>query len=212
MTSANSFLPPGIIKALILVDPVLTPPNALKTDAIWPLTKGAMIRKEAWKSRQEALASWRKNKNFYGKWEKGVLERYAAFGLKDTKEGLVALKMDREQEAVSLLVLFSGTLLIDLLQLTFLDPNLQGARGAWAKLAHVPSSVRCHFILADAAESVLFGRGIKADMLLKQGKQLKPSLKEMKGIGHLIAQEAPVELGREIANILVEWYEHKAKL
>lgn len=100
MTACNSFLPSGLIKALFLVDPVLTPDTFADTNSIYPLTKGALIRKEAWKDRETALTGWKKNKGFFGRWDPAVLERYAAFGLKDTSDGLVALKMDREQEAV----------------------------------------------------------------------------------------------------------------
>ena len=89
-----------MVRALILVDPVLTPPNELKSSAIYNLVQGALTRKEAWKDRETALEGWKKNKGFYGRWEAGVLSRYAEFALKDTKEGLVALKMEREQEAV----------------------------------------------------------------------------------------------------------------
>lgn len=100
MTACASCLPPGIVQALFLVDPVLTPDSFADTNSIYPLTKGALVRKEAWQNREAALVGWRKNKGFFGKWDEAVLDRYAAFGLKDTKDGLVVLKMDREQEAV----------------------------------------------------------------------------------------------------------------
>lgn len=49
-------------------------------------------------------------------------------------------------------------------------------------------------------------------MLLVQAAHLKPTLRIMKGIGHLITQEAPDQLAEEIGKKLIEWFGARAFL
>jgi len=94
-----------------------------------------------------------------------------------------------------------------------MDPNLQGARNAWQKLGNLPAPLKLAFFLADPEQSVIFGRGITQKSLEQQCAYLKPSIKIMKGVGHMIAQEKPDDLGLELANKLTEWFgSSRAKL
>jgi pimeloyl-ACP methyl ester carboxylesterase len=87
---------PGLLSGIICVDPVLSDKEARSG----PNAKGALVRKDTFPSRAAALESWARNAQFFGKWDRRVLEAYAEHALKDMPDGTVALKCEREQEAV----------------------------------------------------------------------------------------------------------------
>lgn len=93
---------PQLFEKTVLVDPTVYPHTTNKLDGTNALTMGAIIRREAWKDREEAYTLFAKNKGFYGKWDKDSLAGFVHFGLVPSKDGkTVELKVDRMQEAVS---------------------------------------------------------------------------------------------------------------
>lgn len=93
---------PSLFSSLIFVDPVLVAPQHPQKSTR-PLAGGALLRRQEWKSREEALEGFKK-KAFFRAWDEEMLKGYCEFGLKDTKDG-VALKTTARYEAVSIFVL-----------------------------------------------------------------------------------------------------------
>lgn len=102
--TASTF--PQLFETLILVDPTIFPADTVRWPATSTLVNGAIIRRTQWKSREEAKTLFAKNKGFYGRWHKDVLDGYVHYGLLEDEQG-VQLKVDRMQEAVSNLLSFS---------------------------------------------------------------------------------------------------------
>lgn len=88
---------PSLFSSLIFVDPVLPTPS-IDTRSMEVLSTGAIVRKEKWGSRKEALEGFEK-KPFFGAWDRKVLEGYVEHGLKAV-DGGVALKTTARNEAV----------------------------------------------------------------------------------------------------------------
>lgn len=109
--AASTF--PHLFESLILVDPTIFPIGTPRWDGSATLLRGSIFRKNVWASRRDAHVSMRKNKGFYGSWDKAVLDRYVFFGLdEDPATGSAFLKCDRMQETVSMmLVALLGCLL-----------------------------------------------------------------------------------------------------
>lgn len=99
--SACSFLPEGLVKGLILVDPTCQPLEVGSVEGIMALVKGAIVRRDTWNSREEALAGFAKNKGFFGRWDKEVLKAYVDHALYQVEGGKFMLKTARLNEAVS---------------------------------------------------------------------------------------------------------------
>lgn len=96
--TASTF--PQLFETLILVDPTIFPASTPRWPATITLVNGAIVRRTQWASREEAKALFAKNKVFYGRWDKDILDGYVQYGLVEDGQG-VALKVDRMQEAVS---------------------------------------------------------------------------------------------------------------
>ena len=96
--TASTF--PQLFETLILVDPTIFPADTVRWPATSTLVNGAIIRRTQWKSREEAKTLFAKNKSFYGRWHKDVLDGYVHYGLLEDEQGM-QLKVDRMQEAVS---------------------------------------------------------------------------------------------------------------
>ncbi|GAA6028407.1 hypothetical protein JCM8097_007016 [Rhodosporidiobolus ruineniae] len=177
---------PSLFSSVIFVDPVLPQPD-IDSRTMEALSTGALIRKEKWKTREEALESFAK-KPFFQAWDKSVLEGYVAHGLKDV-EGGVALKCTARDEA-----------------LTFCDPMAIAARRATTRLSTLPSALPVHFLFADQSRSVLAEPQIQ-HLLQKAVPHATHS--RVKGAGHLVVHEKPDETGRLIARFLQETYPKK---
>ncbi|GAA5820525.1 hypothetical protein JCM11251_003029 [Rhodosporidiobolus azoricus] len=183
---------PSLFSSVIFVDPVLPkaegPPRPMEK-----LTTGALIRREKWKTRQEAKEGFEK-KPFFQAWDRKVLDGYIEFGLKDVEDG-VALTCTARNEA-----------------LTFCDPMAAAARRACARLSTLPSALPVHFLMADIDRSVL-----SEDLINHLVKEAVPhaTLSRVTGAGHLVVHEKPVETGKMIAEVLQTTYSRegaKAKL
>lgn len=97
MAFAASALP-SLFSAVILVDPVIPPPQLDREAATTMLVGGALTRKDTWPSREEAKAAFLK-KDFFRQWDRRCLDAYIEFGLASTSKG-VTLKCKKEHEAV----------------------------------------------------------------------------------------------------------------
>jgi len=208
---------PSLFFGLVLIDPVMDSTFSsdqihINANLVKRLGKGALIRRDEWQDRQTAQEMMKKNKHFYGKWHPDVLKRYTEFGLKDLPNGKVGLKCERYSEAVGVFKYLPYNVLCKE-QVTFIDPDVQGARNAFSKLGILPATLQCHFILANASVSTIDSRGTTTEKLLMTARNTKPTLTRLNESGHLIAQEQPELLGNELANVLDRWTaDLKAKL
>lgn len=89
--------------------------------------------------------------------------------------------------------------------MTFLDPNLRGARACWSRLRFLPANLRVHIILADSEDSVIQTRGISPERLLNELAATAPTYQQLYGIHHMIVQEAPEVAARTMADCISAW-------
>ncbi|GAA5981685.1 hypothetical protein JCM11641_004214 [Rhodosporidiobolus odoratus] len=191
---ASSALP-SLFSSIILIDPVLPTPH-VSTRSMEKLTTGALVRKERWSSREEALESFGK-KPFFQAWDRRALEAYCEFGLEEVEGGGVKLKCEARDEA-----------------LTFCDPMSVASRRACSRLSLLPRSLPVHFIFADSNRSVLPEENI--DYILGTAVP-HASASRVKGAGHLVVHEKPEETARLIGEFVERTYpredgKRKAKL
>lgn len=99
MTYAASTFP-HLFESLVLVDPTMFSVETPRWSATSRLLTSGITRRDRWPSRTDAHESFRKNKGFYGSWDKAVLDRYVFFGLNDDQSG-ASLKCAKMQETVS---------------------------------------------------------------------------------------------------------------
>ncbi|KAF8632402.1 hypothetical protein AX17_004843 [Amanita inopinata Kibby_2008] len=93
---------PDLFSSLILLDPVIVKPLKPEDpkDHTDRLTLGALARRETWKSKDEALSLFKANP-FFAAWDPAVLDIYVECGLYPSPDGEgVRLKMSGLQEAV----------------------------------------------------------------------------------------------------------------
>lgn len=102
--SACSFLPRNLVRGLLLIDPTVQPLDIGGVDRVMPLVHGALIRRDMWTSKSEALAGFRKNKGFFGRWHLEALESYVDNALYEREDGKITLKTRRKDEAVGIVV------------------------------------------------------------------------------------------------------------
>lgn len=98
MTYAASTFP-LLFESLVLVDPTMFSVETPRWSATSRLLTSGITRRDRWPSRTEAHESFKKNKGFYGSWDKAVLDRYVFFGLNDNQSG-ASLKCTKMQETV----------------------------------------------------------------------------------------------------------------
>ncbi|KAJ7087807.1 Alpha/beta hydrolase family-domain-containing protein [Mycena epipterygia] len=175
---------PRLFAALILVDPVMVRPDFPSADTSRPtLADGAVARRDTWASREEAHASFAANP-FFGAWDPRVLSAYVAHALvpSSTGGGGVRLAMPPLQEAL----VFAGT---------------GTSAPPWVMLPRLEERVALRWVVPgppDADE--IGGRGATQERVWRRPKNA--SNVRIEGAGHLIVQEAPREMAREIAAVL----------
>lgn len=183
---------PHLFASLVLVDPTIFPAHFGRKEATKGLMRGAQVRRDRWASRDAASALFAKNKAFFGRWHPEVLKRYVTHGLRAVQdgnageEGEVELATPRLQE-----------------HYVYADPDTVGSKRAFHRLSYLPASLPIHTIRGDIGHSVI-PEEISADFE-RQVKHATHS--RVKGAGHLITQEKPVELGEIIARYLSKTFE-----
>lgn len=88
-----------MFKAILGIDPVLSPPHSTKNELNGGILPGALSykRRDLWSSREEAATKLRSNP-YYGGWEDTVFQNYIKYGLRD----LPTAKYPSKSEGVTL--------------------------------------------------------------------------------------------------------------
>ncbi|KAI1609561.1 Alpha/beta hydrolase family-domain-containing protein [Exophiala viscosa] len=87
---------PGLLQALILIDPVIQTENPSKAFA-----KASTYRRDLWPSRTAAAQSFASSR-FYQAWDRRVLERWVKYGLRDLPTELYPERGDGQEPPVTL--------------------------------------------------------------------------------------------------------------
>ncbi|KAF5352017.1 hypothetical protein D9758_009423 [Tetrapyrgos nigripes] len=189
---------PSLFTFLFLIDPVIVypePPVLLRPSS---LALGAFARRSTWKDRNAARQAFLKSP-FFQIWDRRALELYLEGGLYETqptnsqyKDTVVRLKMTPLAEA---------TMFVD---------TATGCEEGWVRLyrGELPERVGLRWIVPGEGQTELFDPIPVSDGLITPTQArvwLRPSNSSnvrIDGVGHLIPQEKPVELGLEIQQTL----------
>ncbi|KAJ7156950.1 Alpha/beta hydrolase family-domain-containing protein [Mycena crocata] len=171
---------PRLFSALILVDPVLVRhaehDHEPRTGP--PLHEGAIARRDTWASREEAHALLSANP-FFGAWDPRVLSAYVERGLVSAPGGGVCLVMPPLQEAL----VFAGT---------------ESSGRVWDLLPTLDARISLRWVVPGRPGGPEIG-GPGATQERVWRRPANSSNVRIAQAGHLIVQEAPRELAREIA-------------
>ncbi|KAF8842804.1 alpha/beta-hydrolase [Paxillus ammoniavirescens] len=174
---------PTLFSSLILVDPVLLQPPGytLLPGFLRNKVLGAYSRRERWASREEALRLFKKSP-FFSRWNPGVLQLYVDHGLADDSSGGVKLKMSGLHEG-----------------LTFADQTM--ACETWELLDRLDEAISLRWVVPE--DGVAGGEATRATVWRRPTNS---SNVVFHFSGHLIVQEAPVELAQDISDFLLRRY------
>ncbi|KAJ7685406.1 Alpha/Beta hydrolase protein [Mycena polygramma] len=171
---------PRLFSGLTLVDPVImragTPDNAPGGPS---LMEGAVARRETWPSREEAQAALAANP-FFASWDPRVLAEYVAHGIVDAPGGGVRLAMPAVQEALA----FNGT---------------SSSAPAWDMLPGLEARIPLRWVVPGRPGEPDLGAGTQERVWRRPANSSNVRIARA---GHLIVQQAPGELAREIAGML----------
>ncbi|KAJ7709674.1 Alpha/beta hydrolase family-domain-containing protein [Mycena rosella] len=181
---------PRLFTALTLVDPVIvrfgTPLEPGPS-----LADGAVARRDGWPSREAAHAAFAASP-FFGAWDARVLAAYVAHGLVPAPGGGgdVRLAMPPLQEAL----VFAGT---------------PSAGRVWDLLPTLEARVPLLWVVPGrAGEPEIGGPGATRERVWR--RPANASNVRVAQAGHLIVQEAPQEMARQIAGMLAGEWDDKA--
>ncbi|KDQ07652.1 hypothetical protein BOTBODRAFT_38633 [Botryobasidium botryosum FD-172 SS1] len=176
---------PQLFDSLILVDPVITPTSADSSPHTNSLATKAAIRRSAWPSREEARDLLSRSP-FFGAWHPSALDKYIEHALcPDPATGGVRLKMDPMQETV-----------------VFADRVVP--REVWELLPTLDPRIELRWIMA-GTENVTTSGDANTQSTVWRRPQNSSNVR-IPSAGHLIAQEAPIELAEEIFRFLQRKY------
>lgn len=221
-----SLIHPRLLTTLILLDPVIFPPETGSKKADFRVARMSTWRRDLWSSQEDAARGFRKS-NFYASWDPRVLDRWLQYGLRklptalypDSTEGdtRVTLKTTKHQEVF-----------------TFMRPNFEGfVSRNFDRKNHVdmepeaalnspfvrPEGLEAFRRLPNIRPSVLYIFGADSDlstpekrkaMIEVTGKGVGGNggtragrVKEtvLEGVGHLVAMEAVCQC----ADSAAEW-------
>ena len=228
-----SLMHPRLLSTLVLLDPVIqeyasTPsgPNPVQLST---------FRRDFWRSREEAEELMRKQK-YYQSWDPRVLDRWLQFGLRDTPSPLypdqkgVTLTTTKHQECFTFMrpsweglsedgkTIINRDLVPDIcLENPITHPLYRPEPpNTLARLGELRPSVLYLFGETSDMSPLLFrkqkmdttGMGVGGSGGAKEGK-VKEIL--MKGLGHLLAMEAPAQCAEEAGNWLGREVQRLAK-
>ncbi|EPQ51881.1 hypothetical protein GLOTRDRAFT_80888 [Gloeophyllum trabeum ATCC 11539] len=162
---------------LVLIDPVILPVGTYNQAIKLQLTAGAVGRRAAWKSREEAHAQFAATP-FFAAWDPAVLRVYVECGLADHPEGGVRLKMSGFQEAA----MFSDTTV---------------AFEVFERLPALDERVELKWVLPGKPKKGDIG-GEEMQPYRAWRRPANAGNVLIPGAGHLITQEAPKALAEEI--------------
>ncbi|KAI6002048.1 Alpha/Beta hydrolase protein [Pisolithus albus] len=170
---------PKLFSSLIVVDPVVV--NHGSHDFGPELVRGALVRRDTWPSREEALHLF-KQRPFFASWHPDVLRLYVDYGLTTDPSGGVRLKMSPLQEALCFM-------------------NVHPPREVWELLEKLDENIKLRWVVP--AVSFVGEQETKVRVWRRPANA---SNIVFPFAGHLIVQEAPVELAQDIAKFVVENY------
>ncbi|KAF7762184.1 hypothetical protein Agabi119p4_8777 [Agaricus bisporus var. burnettii] len=186
---------PELFSSLMLIDPVILEPYATKelelsNPRVNVNVIGALNRRETWPSKEEALASFKK-KPFFQRWDPEVLQTYVEYALYNTKDiqgrQAAMLKMPGLQEAI----VFAATL---------------AQYETYQRLPDLDERVELRWVVPGRPGEEMLGAEATQ---LRVWRRLKNSSNvKIPTSGHLIPQEAPGELSREIDEFLLRKYKN----
>ncbi|KIJ69855.1 hypothetical protein HYDPIDRAFT_104488 [Hydnomerulius pinastri MD-312] len=171
-----------LFSSIILVDPVVAQPHTYRSDYLFMMVLGALSRRERWTSREEALCQFKKSP-FFSTWDPETLQLYVNHGLvNDHEREGVKLKMSGLHEALCF-------------------ANVQMAYEVWELLDQLDESVALRWVVP--------GGGITSEEATRPRVWRRPanaSNAVFNFAGHLIVQEAPMELAQDISKFLLGKY------
>lgn len=180
---------PKLFSSLILVDPIISMNDLFveeNYDHIYKLAFGALARRSTWPSREEALRLF-KQSPFFAPWHPEVLRLYVDYGLTTDTGSSVKLKTTPLQES-----------------LTFADAYV--SKDVGELLDKLDGSIILRWIIPapsshteERTEINVWRRPSNASNIV------------FPFAGHLVVQEAPVELAHDVAKFLLDKYGSQAK-
>ncbi|GLB40672.1 putative alpha/beta hydrolase family protein [Lyophyllum shimeji] len=191
VTLATSYFnPPSMIPfaGVILVDPAMSSKSMAgqETEVYKLVAAMTPLRRDLWASR-EAAARWMRARPPFATWDERVFEIYVKYGLQPLptpyypdKQG-VTLTTHRSGENVG----FTG------IKFTY---------HALYRLNQICEYVPVHLIFG--AENDLFSREQQESIVDPKNGRTFASVTWLKGVGHLVVEEAPLKLARSIFAIL----------
>ena len=164
-------LRPGIFAGLVLIEPITFPPPFGRVDHA--LVEGALRRRDTFVSRESAQQNFAA-KSVFGRWDKRVLDRYVAGGLKEGTDGW-SLRCRPENEAE----VYRG------------GP----AHGAYDRLGEINAPV----LLLAGEHSATHGHDFVGELSSRLAQASSVIVPEA---GHFLPMEKPDEVVRLIAGFL----------
>jgi len=176
---------PSLFAGLILVDPIIVPEypecrRESEKQRYDRLIKGALSRRPVWPSMEEAKASFRSP--FFSTWDRSVLEAYVDTGLTEhpSGEGVMLKQAPYDEAAV------------------FTEPRAPAE--VYSLLPTLPDSIPLKFIMSGKGASATGGEEQTAHIVWRRPTNCENV--RIPTAGHLIPQEDPSALAREIAEFL----------
>ncbi|KAI0772830.1 Alpha/Beta hydrolase protein [Trametes elegans] len=182
---------PILFKSIILVDAMILPrpgPNVVSTVATSNYVTGAIQRRDGWSSREEARQQFSAIP-FFKAWDPAVLDVYVECGLHTAADGQTRLKMPGIQEAVCFAENYVPCETFELLPT--LDERVELR---WLVAGKLPPQDN------EPRRRTVWRRPANASHV------------RVLSAGHLIAQEAPADLAKEIHEFLDRRYGLKKAL
>ncbi|EGO01085.1 hypothetical protein SERLA73DRAFT_72055 [Serpula lacrymans var. lacrymans S7.3] len=176
---------PALFSSMILIDPVIVQSHQYRGDNFRAYVIGAIQRRDRWSSREEALRTF-KASPLFAAWHPDVLQLYVDYGLTDTPEGEVKLKMSGMHEALS----FANDL---------------ASNETWELLEKLDKKIELRWIVP--------GRPTDKSMQSPEATRIRvwrrpanSSNIVIHSAGHLVVQESPQELAQDISDFLRRKY------
>ncbi|KAF9238990.1 hypothetical protein BU15DRAFT_74955 [Melanogaster broomeanus] len=171
---------PKLFSSIILVDPVIGQPYTYPRD-YYSMALGAISRRSRWASREDALQRFKKSP-FFRTWNPEVLQLYVDHGLTDDSNGGIKLKMSSVHETLCFI-------------------NYMPSWETWEMLDKVDEAITLRWIVPK--EGFV---GEEATRVRVWRRPANSSNVIFHSFGHLIVQEAPVELAQDVSRFLLRNY------
>lgn len=173
---------PAPFSGLILVDPVIKPGSEAGSQQLREYVMGALSRRSAWQTREEAYSLFRKSP-FFGSWDPDVLRMYVEYALIEDASGQIRLKCTNFQEAA---VFADGTRPIE----------------ALSALPHVDERIPVKWLVPSSEASVLGDYETMQEIIWSRPENTSNSL--ISTATHLMVQDSPREVAQEVHEFLLK--------